>query len=380
MGKSKIALIIPMLQPYRVTLYERLIESTKDKYEWCIFNGVKDFDDARPDYKGNVNFRTKPYKATIKTIGPLSACIQKNLYRDVVDFDPDIVLVNANTGELGSRKVAKWASKNNKRLILWICSWDSGKAKGIFRWFKRKMMGTYYKKGNYFIAYSSHAFNLIKSFSISPIKIGIAYNGLDLFHLKKNEADIDFQAELLRQKITTDKKNKVFLYVGGLIPMKSPFLLIDAFLELYKSNKNIELWIIGDGPLRAKLEQSIKICGNKAIKYFGRITEGVDPYFKAADWFVLPGAGGLALNQSMFWRTPCICSVADGSEDDLVLDEITGYRFVKDDVNSLRNAMQKALSTSSEKHEKMGIFAKYLIEQRSNTDKMFDVFLQAIKD
>lgn len=379
MNRKRIALIIPMLQPYRITLYERLINATTDKCDWCIFHGLKDFDDGRLDYKGEVNFVTKPYKSTVKTFGPLSACIQGSLYRDVVYFNPDIIIMNANTGEIGSRNVSKWAKSNEKKLIMWVCSWDSGKARGIFKWIKRKMMGTYYKRGDYFIAYSSHASSLIKSFSISSSKIEIAYNGLDLVSLRKKENDVVCQAQILRRKIVNYEGNKIFLYVGGLIPMKSPLLLIDAFLKLNKENKETELWMIGDGPLRKDLEKKIADSGNKSIKYFGRIAEGVDPYFFAADWFVLPGAGGLALNQAMFWKTPCICSFADGSEDDLVFEGITGYRFVKDDAISLFSTMKKAISTRALKYEKMRSFSKYLIEERSNTDTMFNVFMHSIE-
>lgn len=372
---KKIALIIPMLQPYRINLYKKLIDSTKDRYEWCIFHGVKTFDDARPAYNGNIKLKNNPYTSKIKYFGPLSAVFQGNLFKNIKKYNPDIIIINANAGEFDSRRVSLWAKKENKKLILWVCSWDSNKAKGLFRFIKRKLTKIYYKRGNRFLAYSSHASKFIESFGISQNKITIAYNGLDINELEDKVDYVISEKEIIKSELNPNKQT-VFLFVGGLIPMKSPLLLIDSFLKLNKENKDVQLWIIGDGPLREQLEN--KISDNENIKYFGRIVDDVDKYFAAADWFVLPGAGGLALNQAMFWKTPCICSVADGTEDDLVIDNINGYRFDSGDSDSLYYAMKKALKTNSDKYEIMGAFSKYLITERSNTDTMFDTFIYSI--
>lgn len=374
---KKIALIIPMLQPYRVKLYERLIDSTKDKYEWCIFHGVKDFDDARPAFEGVVKFKTNSYITKAKRFGPLSIMLQNYLYRDLKKYDPDIIIVNANAGEVDSRRVAYWAEKNNRKLILWVCSWDSNRAKGLFRFIKRKLTKIYYKRGDRFLAYSSHAASFIERFGIPSNKITVAYNGLDIDELENKRDYVAIESKKIKAELNPENRT-VFLYVGGLIPMKLPLLLVDSFMKLNKENENVELWIIGDGPLMNELED--KVSNSSNIKCFGRIVEDVDKYFAAADWFVLPGAGGLALNQSMYWKTPCICSVADGTEADLVFDNINGYRFHEKDSDSLYLVMKKAVNTSSVKKETMGSISKYLIENRSNTDTMFHAFIDSIEN
>ncbi len=170
------------------------------------------------------------------------------------------------------------------------------------------------------------------------------------------------------------------LYVGGLIPDKKVNLLIDAFIALNKKYDKTKLMIIGDGPLKKVIEDKLKEYNNPNILYLGRIIQGVDPYFAASDCFVLPGSGGLALNQAMFWRKTCIVGKADGTEEDLVADNITGYRFKKDDPESLVSAMEKRINDSPDKINAMTENAYQQIINKSNVNNMVKVFSDTLNN
>ena len=114
------------------------------------------------------------------------------------------------------------------------------------------------------------------------------------------------------------------------------------------------------------------------ILYLGRIVDKVDEYFAAADCLVLPGVGGLALNQAMFWGKLCIVSEADGTEDDLVIDGETGFRFEKGNLVSLREAMEKMVLLDPLKHDKMSKTAKKIILEKSNTNNMVNIFIETL--
>jgi glycosyltransferase involved in cell wall biosynthesis len=53
----------------------------------------------------------------------------------------------------------------------------------------------------------------------------------------------------------------------------------------------------------------------------------VGPYFDAAEMYVLPGTGGLGINEAMAHRLPIVSGFADGSADDLVVDGENGFRL-----------------------------------------------------
>ena len=173
---------------------------------------------------------------------------------------------------------------------------------------------------------------------------------------------------------------KIFLYVGGIFEEKKIKLLIKSFSDFNLTKPESVLWIIGDGPMKSELEEYVKNKFLNNIKFWGRIESEVDVFFCAAHFFVLPGVGGLALNQAMLWGTPCIVSEADGTEDDLVLDKITGFKFIKNDFHSLKNKMNLAVNLSKAEYSQMSKKSQNLILERSNTDEMVKIFKQEISD
>lgn len=116
------------------------------------------------------------------------------------------------------------------------------------------------------------------------------------------------------------------------------------------------------------------------VRFFGRIVDGVGAYFAAADVVVLPGIGGLALNEAMFWGRPCVVSVADGTEDDLVIDGVTGCRFADGDRGSLALAISRCLDLTADERKRWGDVGRQLIVERSNINRMVETFLTALSE
>jgi glycosyltransferase involved in cell wall biosynthesis len=102
-----------------------------------------------------------------------------------------------------------------------------------------------------------------------------------------NFYDADMVEKLKKITIIESKKT-IILYVGQLKFHKGVHNLIKAFQ--YLNTKNAELWIVGDGPEKIKLEN---LCKNgDGIKFFGSVSYKSDDflyYFKQADIFVHPG-------------------------------------------------------------------------------------------
>jgi glycosyltransferase involved in cell wall biosynthesis len=82
----------------------------------------------------------------------------------------------------------------------------------------------------------------------------------------------------------------------------------------------------------------------------------------------------------MYWRTPCIASEADGTEDDLVIEGRTGFRFVQGDQESLQNVMLKTLRLPESELAEMGAAAREMIINQSNVNQMVSVFNRALEE
>jgi len=373
---TKILLITPRLQHYRLTFYEKLSECKPD-YNLTVFYGINDKEDGKAGYTGVTKFSSRGFAEQKQRILPFEVVTNPGMFSAMKALDPDIVIFLASTGNLTYRKIVNYARRKSKKVIIWTSGWDPGRAKGLLLSFKNSLVSSFYKKADYFLTYSTFANSYVESMGVDSTKIKICYNGIETDDLVKNSDKVNNSSADLRTEHNLNN-HLTFLYVGGLIPEKRVDLLIDSFAELHKKYDNIKLLIVGDGPQKGIVEDLLKKYNNPDMKYMGRVIQGVDSIFMASDCLVLPGAGGLALNQAMFWKKTCIVSKADGTEDDLVIENVTGYRFLENDQRSLIAAMERRIVDSPEKVRIMSENSHRLIMEKSNVNNMVSVFSGAI--
>jgi glycosyltransferase involved in cell wall biosynthesis len=372
----KIIIITPLLQHYRLSFYEKL-SIFKEDYDLTVYYGINDREDGKAGYRGATIFKSKGFKESKYRILPFDMVFNSGMYAELVKADPDVIIMLASTGNITYRRIISWARKKRKKIIIWTSGWDPGRAKGLLLSFKNMLVSFFFKKADYFLTYSSYASGYVESMGIDKSIIETCYNGIEIDDLIKNSPEIIKESQKVILKYNLEN-HITFLFVGGIIPEKRVDLLVDAFAELHKKYKNIKLLLIGDGPLRKTLEEKLITFNDPDISYLGRIIEGVDPYFAASDCLVLPGAGGLALNQAMFWKKPCVVSKADGTEDDLVIENISGYRFTENDLESLIGAMERRILDSREKVRLISENAHQIIMNKSNVNNMVRVFSKTI--
>jgi glycosyltransferase involved in cell wall biosynthesis len=132
---------------------------------------------------------------------------------------------------------------------------------------------------------------------------------------------------------------RIVLFVGAVLAEKRVELIVDALAILQRPD--VVLIVVGDGEHMPALRRHCE--GRVDVVLAGAIVDGVGPYFDAAEMYVLPGTGGLGLNEAMAHRLPMIAAYADGSADDLVVDGETGYRLRSDSAAELAALIAKLL-------------------------------------
>lgn len=138
-----------------------------------------------------------------------------------------------------------------------------------------------------------------------------------------------------------------FGYLGRLVPIKQVDKVIDAVRKLTDDGLNVRLEIVGDGELRAALEDRAK--GIEAIKFLGakfgdekvaslHRFDALILYSKYEPW-------GLVVNEALSAGIPCIVSDKVGARNDLILGEDpTGLVVSHENINELVGAMKKMVS------------------------------------
>lgn len=98
--------------------------------------------------------------------------------------------------------------------------------------------------------------------------------------------------------------------VGRLVPQKNQLLLLDAF-KLVTDVRPAQLWIVGEGPCRGKLEERIRELGlADSVQLLGQISDPL-PIIAAADAFVLSSTHegfGNVLVEAMWAGTPIVAT------------------------------------------------------------------------
>jgi glycosyltransferase involved in cell wall biosynthesis len=95
----------------------------------------------------------------------------------------------------------------------------------------------------------------------------------------------------------------------------------------------------------------------------------------AADLFVLPGTGGLALQQALARGLPVIAAEGDGSQEDMVTPD-NGWLVPPGQTAALTAALQAALN-DPHRLAAMGQVSLRLAQMRFSPEIMLDVFVQA---
>jgi len=137
------------------------------------------------------------------------------------------------------------------------------------------------------------------------------------------------------------------------------------------------VWIVGDGPERENLVQLAASIYPEA-EFLGAIYgPELDTLFDAADIFILPGTGGLAIQQAMAHALPIIVAEGDGTQGDLVQPE-NGWCIPSDDLDTLKETLRLALQ-NPRKLRSMGIESYRIVSEEINLEAMVSVFIRAIE-
>jgi glycosyltransferase involved in cell wall biosynthesis len=104
----------------------------------------------------------------------------------------------------------------------------------------------------------------------------------------------------------------------------------------------------------------------------------LEPYYAMADLFVLPGTGGLAVQQAMAHGLPVVVAQGDGTQDDLVRAR-NGWQVIPGSLDSLVGALTTALADIP-RLRLMGSESYRIVAEEINLEKMVGSFVTALNE
>jgi glycosyltransferase involved in cell wall biosynthesis len=141
-----------------------------------------------------------------------------------------------------------------------------------------------------------------------------------------------------------------YLFVGRLIERKG----IDVLLEAFRRVEGGELWIVGDGPLRAAVESAAS--RDRRIHAVGhRDGEALANAYREAHVMVVPSLyepWGLVVHEGLAHGLPVIVTDQVGAGDDLIDPGVNGYVVGAGSAEALAAAMRALMEWAPEQWAK----------------------------
>lgn len=283
--------------------------------------------------------------------GKFYLCYQTRFINWLEKSNPDALIVEANPRYLSTPFAVKWMHKRAKKVI----GWGLGAPKQNEAWKK------FVFQFDAMLAYSQRGADEYAQLGFPKEKIFVAHNSVSSKPNKK----------LDDRPLTID--HVTILFVGRLQARKRIDLLIRACAEIESKPKLI---IVGDGPEKENLISLAKEIYPSAEFVGAKHGIELKPYFEKADLFVLPGTGGLAVQEAMSYGLPVIVAKGDGTQDDLVREK-NGWQIEPENYEALVFTIKEALS-DVKLLRTMGQESFRIVSEEINIQKMAEVFVEAL--
>jgi glycosyltransferase involved in cell wall biosynthesis len=178
-----------------------------------------------------------------------------------------------------------------------------------------------------------------------------------------------------------ERKPFVFVTICRLVPVKNLNTLIKVFAEIVEENQDREmkLWIVGDGPERENLKDLVKKLGIYENVNFWGFQEEVVTFLEQADAFVLPSISegfSISLVEAMLCGLPCVVT-NQGGPSEIVEEGKTGFLINPYQADDLKSKMLGVLKLSNDQKQLIGenaqeVGRKYSVE--SYVKRLMEVY------
>jgi glycosyltransferase involved in cell wall biosynthesis len=275
---------------------------------------------------------------------------------------PDVVVLLSHVGNISHWQLMGLKKKLGFNLIAWQCGYEYNPGR-----FKTAILRRFIPKFDHHLAYHSNARTYALDHGAREDQVTVMHNTINeerITCLPKAEA-----RALLIARHPEIGNRFILLFVGAVLAEKRIEVILQT-LDLL-SRKDVVLLLVGDGEHLPSIRAA---CNDRNdVILTGSIVEGVGPYFDAAEMYLLPGTGGLGINEAMAHGLPIVSGYADGSADDLVVDGVNGFRLRDGSPAELAERITCILDTPG-LGEQMGYQSRELITGRF----AFEAFISRI--
>lgn len=242
------------------------------------------------------------------------------------------------------------------------------------RFVNRHVFSRFPDRINAVCQFSADALREIDGFQRRPIQV--IYNGVDPTEFRP-AAD----RPALRRELGLSTDRRYVVTVARFHPIKDHRTLLEAFSRVARHLPDVDLVLVGDGPLRADLETQTRELGLIDRVQFWGVRRDVARILQAADLFVLPSiseAASLTLLEAMACGCPVVVTDVGGNPE-IVRQGIDGLRVPRGDAAAMAAAIGR-LAAAPEQRAEFGDSARQRVCETFDQAVAIQKFLHLFED
>jgi glycosyltransferase involved in cell wall biosynthesis len=286
-------------------------------------------------------------------------CFQFGLTDWLVDWDPDVLILEANPRYLSNPKAIRWMNHRKRPVVGW--GLGAPPARGPFPSVQNRLRRNFLLGFDRILAYSNLGASQYRDAGVPVERVVVAHNA------------VTPSPPPIPDRTPTEARPLRLLFVGRLQDRKRVDLLLHACARL---EAQPDLWIVGDGPARQGLERLAENIYPRTNFAGAQHGHALAWFFDQADIFVLPGTGGLAVQEAMAHGLPVIVAEGDGTQSDLVA-EGNGWLIPPGDAEALQVTIAEAMRDPEGLRQK-GVISHQMVRERFNIDNLVSVFVATL--
>ncbi len=261
-------------------------------------------------------------------------------------------VISGGYNDTGRLRIMRWCRRRQVPFFVFGDSninSDKSAQSGLKGWLKPWIVGSIIRQCTGFFSCGSLGREYWKHYGADPDTIFYMPYEPDYDQIQQlTSEDIDEA----KARLGFDPKRRRIVFSGRLVPVKRVDLLVKAFVQFAQERPDWDLVILGDGVLKEQLQALVPSELSERLIWTGFLNDQADvsKVYRASDVLCLPSTyepWALVVNEAAAAGMAIVSTDVVGAAAELVRDGFNGYVVPPDNLDALREALQKV--TDSEK-------------------------------